>query len=712
MADTGQQATQTIVIDTSQATENVEQLSLTMDQMAVATAEAAKGVTHVGDEYQFASEKLQKWYDEMKAAGLEHNKMVVDMIDGFQNASKAASAAATAGEGAANKMSHAVEGVNHNLHKQKLAFEDIGRTALGEGLGLRQFAQLFGVLGPAVSIAAFALYEYGGELLNIIDPLNEAEEAQARYNSVMLKAADGAAQATIDVEKMNAQFADAHTVEERKKALDEYNKKFGETIGYAKDLNAAEANLAAKTDIYKEIIKQRAVADSAYALQKAKIAEAIKAEAEGETSLWAKVVAGAKQFVGAYGSEAEGLIQNHKKIVADFNTEADKIGEIAEKSNKKLQDLVKQAGGGTGDKPAKEKKEHDNSLEELKRYLTESQKIEENAEAKEITSEKEKYDKLKADLIKHHHDTTELTQQFMMNVSNIHEKFQEQRDAEAQKAHAARDAKMAKEKEEFEKKISTETEKFFEKEQKDEQSKYQKQLADAKKQYDALKALYDSAGRDTTLITKSYNAQIDAINEADYQEKLKKRDEFNRKALEQEKQLAEARKKIREEEMRAETKAVSVVEQIISEAEARAGKNTQKKKQLAIASATIKALQGEVELLAGMVGTDPTPAGVAIAVATTAAIGVDLFETIKKIEAVKVPGGSAGGSGGGAAGPVTGSAPIIPGKQSTTSLSGASIGAIQSNGVQAQQQVKAVVVESDMTNSQSRVAGFRQASSL
>jgi hypothetical protein len=144
-----------------------------------------------------------------------------------------------------------------------------------------------------------------------------------------------------------------------------------------------------------------------------------------------------------------------------------------------------------------------------------------------------------------------------------------------------------------------------------------------------------------------------------------------------------------------------------------AGEKTQAGKDLAIASATIKAIQAGINTFEGFTKEFPGPVGIALGAIAAAGVGFALFEEVKKIEGVKVPGGSGGGasasspSGGGGAIP---GAPAITKSSQTTSLSPQSIDKLKQT--QNQEPIKAVVVESDITNSQQRMASYRQGSSL
>lgn len=715
MADQTQNITQTITLDTTAAEESVVSLDDKMQLIAASTEEAQKGIKHVGDEYVFNSEKLQTWYDGLKKLGLEHDKLTVDLIDGMQSAAVAAKTAATAGVEAGEKIATAGEHATGSLHKFKLGFEDIGRLATGEKFGLRQFASNFALLGPAASIAAFALFEYGGELLKIIDPMNDAEKAQSMLNSAVSKGAEKAAEATVNVEKMNAQFANASTVSEREDALKEYNKTFGDTIGYAKDLNAAEANLAAKTEIYKTIMGERATIDALYAMQKEKIAEATKAQINGETSLWGKVVGAFKQYTGDIAGAAKELQSSNKDLVDDATKDANTLGKLIDQQQKKLQDNIKAAGGGTG-KTAKEKEktEHDNSIEELKRYIAESQKIEEDAIGKEITNENIKYDKLRADLVKHHHSTEELDKQHEENLLSINKKYADKEYAELKKRldKEAKEKQAEEVKQEFERlKYLDEGEKkedemanaFFAKEKKLEEDKFQVRLNEVKKEYDALVKQAQIFGGDIAAITRSYQNQVTVIEKEQEDARLKASQAAHKAEWE-----------LIKKDIHAADEAANILDGILKVAEQRAGKHTQAHKNLAIATATIHSIEAGISAFAGFVEEFPGPVGIALGAAAAAGVVVDLFEQVKKIEAVQIPGGSGGasttgGAGGGGIGNLGAGAPQIPQRANTTDLSKNSIGQIQAGQTQS---VKAVVVESDVTNTQARTAGFRAAGTI
>jgi hypothetical protein len=709
MPDTNNVTTQTIEIDTSKAYDSIADLTRQLGDMTTIAAEAKEGIQYVGNEYQFANNKLQAWYDELQKMGLAHNKVTTDIINDMQNAAKASQVATNAAiaHGAAIKKGSDV--VLGSLEHQKLAFEDIGRIALGEKFGLRQFGQLFGVLGPVIGIAAFALTEYGSQLLELVAPTDAATKAQQDFVTVVSKAADKAAEGTIAVEKMNEQFKDAVSVSDRKAALDEYNKTFGETIGYAKTFEQAEQRLKDHTADYISAMTFRAQADAAYGLQKEALAKAAKAQVEEETGFFAKVKAYTQAYFGAAVEGAETLKKSTKGIVDENNQAAESYAKIAHAAEDSFNKVKQAAGGGTG-KPGKDKKaEHDNSIEEQKRYLDESQKITENAEEKEITSEKIKYDKIRTDLIAHHHSTEQLDEQHEQNVADIHQKYADKLAEEFKKEAAKADADAAKQTEEFLKnaaKLAAEKEKEAAKDLAERKKDASKFLTDEFQQ-GALELKYLKGHYDQK---RALLASEAAQNKGFYADGLISREQYNKNISELDAAALEIKKQQAEQEKMIANAATSTLDSLSKIA----GEKTQAGKDLAIASATIKAIQAGINTFEGFTSEFPGPVGIALGAIAAAGVGITLFEEVKKIESVKIPGGSGGASSSAAApgsggGSVPG-APAIPAKSNATNLSSSTISQLKPN--QNTEPIRAVVVESDITSSQQRMQSYQNGSSL
>jgi hypothetical protein len=145
------------------------------------------------------------------------------------------------------------------------------------------------------------------------------------------------------------------------------------------------------------------------------------------------------------------------------------------------------------------------------------------------------------------------------------------------------------------------------------------------------------------------------------------------------------------------------------------GQQTAAGKALGIATALINTYQGATEALKEK-STLPQPFSTIARFASAAAIIANGIKTVKQITSVKVPGGGGGGGGASGANPISGGAgaavmqaPIAQSVQiQQTALTPGG------NGVNLQNQatVKAFVVESDITDSQDRIAKIKAAATI
>lgn len=212
-------------------------------------------------------------------------------------------------------------------------------------------------------------------------------------------------------------------------------------------------------------------------------------------------------------------------------------------------------------------------------------------------------------------------------------------------------------------------------------------LNDPKAQYKVRQAAIDA---EQAQVQKAFDAK--AITESEYNDTVE--------------QLAQARQKIRQEEVAAIGQASSATADLLDAVGDAIGKNTAAGKALAIAAATIKALQTEISIIAGL--SDVGPFGFVAGIAAAAAVGVGLFNTIKQIESVAVPGqGSVSAPSVGS--PLSISAPVAPSiNQTSTTLNPSSINQMG----QAQSPVRAYVVESDSAAAANRAARLSNAATL
>lgn len=192
----------------------------------------------------------------------------------------------------------------------------------------------------------------------------------------------------------------------------------------------------------------------------------------------------------------------------------------------------------------------------------------------------------------------------------------------------------------------------------------------------------------------------------------------NLKELDNEKKTAAAKKQIADAEISQKRQAAAAVGSILSSVAEEAGKETAAGKALAIAATTISTYQSAQSAYASAFLPVPTIASPAIgAISAAAAVTAGLLN-VKKILSVKVPGKSSGGGGGSAPIPQSNiqlpsapaSAPTAPSLfgsgESQTETVGSAAGGLN------QQVIKAVVVESDMTNTQKRLDSFHQRSQV
>jgi hypothetical protein len=129
------------------------------------------------------------------------------------------------------------------------------------------------------------------------------------------------------------------------------------------------------------------------------------------------------------------------------------------------------------------------------------------------------------------------------------------------------------------------------------------------------------------------------------------------------------------------------------------GKQTALGKGMAIAATTIDTIQAGVAAFRGMIQAFPGPWGIAAGVAAAAGVVLNGFAQVKRIQATKIPGApDAGGSN-----PPTSipNAPAMPRVQPNAGIMVDQLDQVNSNLRQAQ---RVVVVESDITDSQNRVA--------
>lgn len=131
------------------------------------------------------------------------------------------------------------------------------------------------------------------------------------------------------------------------------------------------------------------------------------------------------------------------------------------------------------------------------------------------------------------------------------------------------------------------------------------------------------------------------------------------------------------------------------------GEATALGKGVAIATTAIDTIKAASSVFTGMVSTFPGPWGIALGIAGAAAAAIAGFARVKQITAVKIPGATGGGA------PATSmpTAPAMPRVQPNT---GVMVDQLQQVNTNLNNPQRVVVVESDITNTQDRVASIEE----
>lgn len=166
---------------------------------------------------------------------------------------------------------------------------------------------------------------------------------------------------------------------------------------------------------------------------------------------------------------------------------------------------------------------------------------------------------------------------------------------------------------------------------------------------------------------------------------------------------ADAKKKIEEETLVFQNYVVDQVANGLDTLADIAGKQTAAGKVLAIASTTIKTIQGGIAAFTGMVSNIPGPVGIALGVVAAAGVVASGVKAISQITAVKVPRG--GSAGGGAPNLALPNAPIRPQAESTR-LDQQSINAVGNAAA------RSYVLESDVSGNQDKIRRLNRAARI
>lgn len=253
----------------------------------------------------------------------------------------------------------------------------------------------------------------------------------------------------------------------------------------------------------------------------------------------------------------------------------------------------------------------------------------------------------------------------------------------------------------------------FELEQSLNQSAYDKEIADLVAQYEAKfeiangnaeleKQLQEQQKKDIAAINKKYADQEEADEEERRQKKLANIQKTNQ---------------LTADLTKGSLQGISdLVNAFAGKSVAAQKKAFETTKKLNIAMATIDMIKGAVSAFTGMISTIPGPVGIALGAVAAAGVVASGIANIKKITDTKFEGGggsstpsapAVGGSTGG------GEAAPTPPAINLFGTAGSTVGGMQQEqGMRQQNVVKAVVVESDITNTQRRLATYQQRSEI
>jgi hypothetical protein len=659
-----------------------------------------------------------------------------DATDKIKSGMESAASGAKLASEASTDLTDQFKGLTSGLND---AYGVIRKVAYAlPGIGI---AGIFGLLGEGIV-----------KLISAFGSLNEVEEATIKVNDeVTKKFSEEAGQ----VQVLTATLLDHNTTKtEQKKIIDQLIDQHPNYFNNLKDEKDLTEKVTDDVNKFTKALEEEARVKAVSAEITKLVAQQLEIEIDYKEELdkWNRQIladqeSGNKDAIDLDNQSILYARQNANTRIDEIQKQIDAykmLGVTAEQNLAKL-------GGSTG-KDNNGKK--DNSLQEQANYIAESQKILEDAEQKEITSENIKYEKIKKDLQEFNHSTEELTAQHEQNIADIHQKFELQRIQEIQKAFDAINRKQIDEADKGAQKLTdaiqahydrqAEIGKTAEQKQIDEENafynkaienlmlfggstldleiKHQEALAAIKQEYEDKAAAKDATRRANELQRdgKHVNSIIGQkksqyANEKtlldNYEQNVKiaySKSEITVQQYTQDlESIAKARSEILSKEIANYADYAGGIGDNLTKIGEAFGENTQVGKELAIAGTVISTIASAVKSYEAM--AEIPVVGPALGFAAAAAALASGYANVKKIEAVQIPGQGGGGSsvstaalGGGAA---NYSAPQIAQAVNYTSLSPQAVGQIQSV-AQPYQNTRFYVLESDITDTQGQVRGY------
>lgn len=196
------------------------------------------------------------------------------------------------------------------------------------------------IVGVGLLIANF------GKLKEALGFTSKAQEA---VNDTLKDYQEGAKTAIEQTNKVKSAFESAKSgVISKDEALKVYNETLGDTLGQAKTLQEAEDNYNKKAAIYIEAMGLRAQANALFAKSAEAVAKGTTAGLEDQTSVWDKLKAGAKSYLGFTVSATKGLVKaqadGEKETIASANRTGDALFAEGQKRAERAEKLTKDAG--------------------------------------------------------------------------------------------------------------------------------------------------------------------------------------------------------------------------------------------------------------------------------------------------------------------------------------------------------------------------------
>jgi hypothetical protein len=241
---------------------------------------------------------------------------------------------------------------------------------------------------PIIAIIA-GLTAVVGAIAYFASQTEEATITQEDLNETTKATADAFSKAKQNVDEVGLAFENASKgVGSKKKALELYNQKFGDTLGIAKDYNQAEAIFTKNADTYIKVSALRAKADAFRALSAKASADAFVASQETEISALQMAELAKTMILKGDKAAAAELRQSIKNERKEAQQEADKrIQALDAEANKFATQATKLEGTLVTIKQESEvkKKEIDKISEsEKKKNLEDFYNLLVNVNAKEV----------------------------------------------------------------------------------------------------------------------------------------------------------------------------------------------------------------------------------------------------------------------------------------------------------------------------------------